>query len=100
MQQNKELCMQREHEGRVRQVLAFFAGACHSMKRPGHHTQIALYDRKTTTTPGASQHSHISCHQLQRGGPISQHTDRKATNTTITKPRRYENWTASGPHTN
>ena len=90
--------MRRGHVGRNRQIVAFFAWAGHSMKRPVHHMRTATYNVKTTA--GASQRSHIRSHWLQLGGLINKHTDRQASLTTIRKPRRYGNPTASGLHTN
>ena len=88
------------HEGRGRQVGAFLAGAGRCMKHLGLHPRTATYHEKTTTTDGASQRSLMGNHRLQRGGPVGEHTDSKTTNTTIRKPRRYENPPASRPHTN
>ena len=78
--------MRRGHEGRGRQIGAFLAGAGRSTKRPGHRNRPATYDGKTTTAPGASRRSRMGNHRLQRGGPIDEHTDRRTTTTTISKP--------------
>ena len=99
VKQDMELCMRRGHEGRGKQIGAFLAGAGRSMKQPGHHTRTATYDRTTTTTPGASQRSHMGNHRLQRGGPIGEQNARNATKTTIRQTHRYRSRAANRPHT-